>query len=180
MKYYAGIGARATPPDVIAVMERWARLLVDRRYVCKTGACKGADQAFANAALEISVGQVELFIPWPKYEEPWWSVAQHVSGRDNVKVTVLSPEHHKAAMQSVMQYHPNPNGLKQSVWKLHARNYLIVEGVEFVICYTPMGQVTGGTGQALRICADMGIKIYNLGDPLLLVTTQRWLTEQGY
>ncbi len=40
--------------------------------------------------------------------------------------------------------------------------------VDFVVCWTPDGaesetsRKTGGTGQAIRIAADLGIRVYNL------------------
>jgi cell division GTPase FtsZ len=56
------------------------------------------------------------------------------------------------------------------VRKLHARNAMIVLGknlddpVDFIICWTPGGTGSGGTGQALRIARAYGIPVYDLGD----------------
>jgi hypothetical protein len=46
---YAGIGARHTPPDVLALMHRIAGALAQRCWVLRTGGAPGADQAFAAA-----------------------------------------------------------------------------------------------------------------------------------
>jgi hypothetical protein len=35
--------------------------------------------------------------------------------------------------------------------------------VSFVICWTPMGNEVGGTGQGIRVARSLGIKILNLG-----------------
>jgi len=35
--------------------------------------------------------------------------------------------------------------------------------VEFIVCWTKSGKVTGGTGQALRIAKYYDIKVYNMG-----------------
>ena len=57
------------------------------------------------------------------------------------------------------------SALKSSVFALHARNYLIVRDARHVICWTPRGEVTGGTGQAIRIANSLNIPVHNLGLP---------------
>ena len=37
--------------------------------------------------------------------------------------------------------------------------------VEFVICWTPGGSGSGGTGQAIRIAKDYQIPVFDLGSP---------------
>ena len=67
--------------------------------------------------------------------------------------------------------------MKPAVMKLHARNYLIINKVNFIVCWTPNGKVTGGTGQAIRMAASMGIKVYNLGNPNTLKAFKLRITE---
>lgn len=166
---YAGIGSRQTPNHVVNVMERVATVLARKGYTVKTGACKGADQAFAEGALK-GYGRVHLCLPWPSYEKAW---INNLHG--DIHIQVIDLAYDKVAADSVYRYHPNPSALKQSVFKLHARNYLIITGVEFVICWTPNGEVSGGTGQAVRIANDLGIKVYNLGNPNTLQTFENRL-----
>jgi hypothetical protein len=55
---------------------------------------------------------------------------------------------------------------------MHGRNAQIVLGddlktpVDFVVCWTPDGKLTGGTAMALRIAFDYDIPIFNLGSRL--------------
>lgn len=173
MPSYAGIGARATPIDVINVMKQTAELLAKDGYTCNTGAALGADQAFATGALA-GFGKLQLFLPWGSYEKDW---IKNLQG--DINTYAFSPMHDGDAVDSVYKYHPNAKCLKQSVIALHARNFLIVRGVHFVVCWTPKGEVTGGTGQALRIVQDMGIRIFNLGDPTTLLDFQKKIVERG-
>ena len=70
---------------------------------------------------------------------------------------------------SFFKYHPNWDNLSQGAKKLMARNACQVFGitgdqpVDFIICWTPNGEITGGTGQALRIAKDFNIPVFNLG-----------------
>lgn len=161
-KYWAGIGSRKTPSDIIWLMGAIAYFLAKAGEVCKTGAAKGADQAFARGA-NLGLGEVMLFLPWDGYEKEWISTEMR-----RAITRVLVPYTHKAAMDSVSQFHPTAGNLSQGVVKLHARNYLIVEGCRFVVCWTPNGGENGGTGQGIRIAKHLGIPIYNLGNPKTL------------
>ena len=157
MKTYAGIGSRETPPKLLALMKIIGIILASKGYILNTGAAKGADQAFANGA-SIVKGKINIFLPWPTYESEWISTLQQ-----NVNVTVLDKNKHTAAINSV-KLHPAFNRLSRPVINLHARNYLIIENVDFVICYTPNGETVGGTGQGIRIANSLGKPVLNLGN----------------
>ena len=45
-RFYTGIGARRTPPEVLALMTRAAFALLKRGYVLRSGHAIGADSAF--------------------------------------------------------------------------------------------------------------------------------------
>jgi len=160
MKTYAGIGSRQTPSDILSLMSLTAKALAIDGYTLNTGACKGADQAFAEGAVS-SNGNVNLMLPWNTYEAGW-SIGIAHSG--TVRTTVFDKAVHGEAEASVNLYHPAPHRLSQGVRKLHARNYLIVDGVDFIICWTPGGEITGGTGMALRIAKSKNIPVYNFGN----------------
>lgn len=141
--YYAGIGSRETPIDILWLMRKSAAKL-SGSHILRSGGAKGADKWFEIGAIE-SNGKREIFTA--KDDIPLWAFA------------------------TVDKYHPNPNALKEYPKKLHARNAMILFGndinnkinyVDFVICWTKDGKDTGGTGQAIRIAEDYGIKIYNL------------------
>jgi predicted Rossmann fold nucleotide-binding protein DprA/Smf involved in DNA uptake len=44
--YYAGIGARSTPPQILSVMTRLASKLEGMGYTLRSGGAAGADTAF--------------------------------------------------------------------------------------------------------------------------------------
>jgi len=155
---YAGIGSRQTPPDIIKITEDIGTLMAIDGHICNTGAALGADQAFANGANKVR-GPIELSLPWGNYEAAW------VATLHNKNITVFHDKTHTKAAESVHKYHPGAARLTQGAFKLHARNYLIIEGCSLIICWTPEGKISGGTGQALRLSQDMGIPVMNLGDP---------------
>ena len=167
MVAYAGIGARSTPGDILEIMRLSAKTL-SAKYTCNTGAAKGADQAFAEGALQ-GGGTVQLFLPWSSYENTW---RNSLHGRVDTHVLQYND---REAFDSVYKFHPAAAKLKQTVIKLHARNFCILRQVDFVICWTPNGDIIGGTGQALRIAIHNGIKIYNLGNPETLAAFKQSL-----
>lgn len=142
-------------------MRAMARVLAKDKFVCNTGAALGADQAFAEGAL-CGDGEVELFLPWKVYEKHW---IDNLIGSYAIRILRDSD---KLAYMSVNEFHPSHEYLTAGVRKLHARNFLILQGVQFVICWTKGGAEIGGTGQAIRIVETHGIKLYNLGNPNVL------------
>jgi hypothetical protein len=73
----------------------------------------------------------------------------------------------KLAHLSVAELHPSFAMLTPGVRKLHARNFLILQGNDFAVCWTAGGIETGGTGQGIRIAERMHTQMWNLGDPLI-------------
>ena len=65
--------------------------------------------------------------------------------------------------------HPAWHRCSSGTRRLHARNAAILLGVNLdrpvhaVVAFTPGGAVTGGTGMGLRIAAERGIPVMNLG-----------------
>ncbi len=173
MVQYAGVGARNTPPEIINYMQLTAIALAQDGCVCRTGAALGADQSFAEGAMK-AAGQVDLSIPWHSYEKVWVNSLR----QDLISVNVIQDNNVKA-FESVQLYHPAPDKLKHAVKKLHARNYMIVEPADYVVCWTPEGATVGGTGQAIRIAEDLGKHVYNLGKPEVLQAFVNKLIERG-
>lgn len=167
MATYAGIGSRETPWQVCDLMEQLAQRLACDGYTLRSGAAKGADEAFGLGAKSL-----ELFLPWDGY---------NCSGG--------YPEPKPEAYELSAIYHPNWGACSAGARALHARNAHIVFGwnlddpVEFVLCWTRDGAVsettskTGGTGQAIRIASAFGIPVFNLARPehLELWTKQRYV-----
>lgn len=149
MKYYAGIGSRETPANILVLMEKVARRLRALGYTLRSGGAAGADSAFENGA----DSNKEIFLPWSGY---------------NGNRSVLAGTFSKEEMMLAEKFHPNWQACSQGARKLHARNVQIILGqnggnpVDFVICWTRDGLASGGTGQAIRIANSYGIPIFNL------------------
>lgn len=167
-KRFAGIGSRRTPEDMLTMMYNICQLLGKDGYTCDTGACIGPDQKCAEGTL-VGGGNVHLYLPWRTYELEWADKMRETY-HARMKHTILDERYHLDAMESV-KLHPKYGILKHSYKLLHGRNYLIIhpeKPVEFILCWTPGGLIDGGTGQALRIAERYGIKVYNLGDLVVL------------
>ena len=55
MKYYAGVGSRETPPDVLKTMLKIGRYLAVKGYTLRSGGAKGADTALRMGVIAHSV-----------------------------------------------------------------------------------------------------------------------------
>jgi hypothetical protein len=157
-KYYAGIGSRETPPDILALMTDLARAFAIRGWTLRSGAADGADAAFEAGATEIAGSHgKEIYLPWKGF---------------NGHSSTLLPS--KAAFVMAEKFHPAWHKCSPAARKLHARNCHQVLGQDlktpsmFVMCWTKKAEGGGGTGQAIRIAKAYGIHIHDLADPATL------------
>lgn len=136
--YYAGIGSRETPKDVLSSMTKLADDLWQLGWNLRSGGADGADKAFeagAHQAKQIYTANSRI---------PEW--------------TYVFTDF----------FHPNPSALSPYARKLMNRNAMQILGangndpVEFVACWTEGGKLKGGTAQALRIAKFYNIPVYNL------------------
>lgn len=136
MGTYAGIGSRETPENILQMMTEAAILLGNKGYLLRSGGAVGADRAFEAGALE--------------------------------KEIYTAADCTKTALELASRFHPAWDRCSVYAKQLHGRNALIILGkdlvspVDFVVCWTPRGKLVGGTGQALRIANDRGIRVFNL------------------
>ena len=146
--YYAGIGARDTPAEVLEAMTEIAGWLEERGFILRSGGAEGADSAFEHGCSDS-----DIYLPWERYN----------GHRSEFK----SPS--EAAQEIASSVHWAWDNCKPAVHKLHGRNAEILLGkdldkpVRFVIAWTQNGQDKGGTGVALRIARKYQIPIFNLG-----------------
>lgn len=148
MKYYAGIGSRKTPKEILDLMSIIGEYLQSKRYILRSGGAIGADTAFEKYVLPENK---EIFYKEDACEESY---------------------------KYVDKYHPRPYKLTKNSKDLLARNTYQVLGKDFktksdfVICWTEDGcdshskrtRLTGGTGQAISIADDYNITVYNLAN----------------
>lgn len=142
----AGIGSRETPPDALHALTYAGAALASQGHRGSSGGARGADQAFEAGFRSVNPSLLRSYT-----------------------VADATPEAHELAAR----YHPAWDRCSDYAKMLHARNGPIVlsetlcNPVDAILCWTPGGRVTGGTGQALRIAADVGIPVFNLAvEPL--------------
>ena len=151
---YAGIGARATPPAVLADMTVMAGWLARQVWHLATGGADGADSAFAAGA---PAGQRTLWLPWEGY-----------NGRRGPDCRLLAEPALSACLETAARLHPAWDRCSPAVRKLHARNAALLglgtgRPVDAVVCWSERGEPVGGTGMGIRIAEDLGIPVLNLG-----------------
>jgi hypothetical protein len=168
-RVYAGVGSRETPADVLALMEALGERLAAERWLLRTGLSPGADQAFYRGALH-GGGDVELYLPWPRFQEH----ARLDAERESVRA-LAQPS--AAACELAQRFHRDWEALEQPARRLLARDAHEVLGADLqspaalLVCWTADGSLDGaelyddGTGQTLRIASEHGIAVLNLARP---------------
>jgi hypothetical protein len=135
-------------------MRNFATYMAEQGHTVSTGGAKGADSAFIDGAMQGN-GSLRNYLPFPGYN----------GYRDNI----MPFDQSKKVMDLAKKYHPAWNRCSPTARLMHARNCNIILGphliepVAFILCWTPDGLVTGGTGQALRLAKDYMIPVCNLG-----------------
>ena len=148
---YAGIGSRNCPDHVSSFIIAVSQYLASRGFILRSGGADGCDNAFEQGC-DLASGAKEIFIPWAGF-----------NGRQYLDFNIA-----KASLIA-KQYHPRYTELSFGAQKLMNRNSCQVLGanldnpVKFIICYTPNGSGSGGTGQALRIAKANNIPIFDIG-----------------
>ena len=157
---YAGIGSRQTPAPVLEQMRSIGAAMAEAGWLLRSGAAQGADSAFEAGAADAG-GHREIWIPWDRYND---RTPDH--GR-----AVRIARHNDANRTIAARQHPRWNVLGAGAQKLMVRNVHQILGddpaspdpVDLVICWTPRGTGSGGTGMALRLANDHGIPVIDLG-----------------
>lgn len=171
-KWFAGIGSRETPKDILVLMQEFAYQAAQKGWGLRSGAAIGADSAFEKGALD-AVGDMQIFIPWK-------GCGGHASEFYN---TLPLAEYLASTV------HPAWNVLKPGAKKLISRNMHQILGpnlddpVQFVICWTrdgceskeQYGPRTGGTGTAIALASSLDIPVFNLWSRKRLAEAQTFM-----
>ncbi|MGL4800502.1 MAG: hypothetical protein ACRCWY_14070, partial [Cellulosilyticaceae bacterium] len=134
------------------LLEEIAEELALLDFILRSGGADGADLA-CELGCDKSNGKKDIFIPWKGFN------------KSKSLLYDITPNHFKIAAF----FHPDWDSLKDSVKRLHARNVSQILGQDldmlsaFVVCYTPNGKGSGGTGQALRIAKHYKVRIFDAG-----------------
>lgn len=151
--FYAGIGSRETPDDILHLMYLLGRKLAIDGYVLRSGHAAGADLAFEKGCDSVN-GRKEIFL------------AKHA--------TLDSIEYSSS-------FHDAWDKCTDYVKQLHGRNAMILLGTElivpvgFVVCWTSRGLDVGGTGLGIRIAHSNRIKVINLYHHEWIVRIKKYL-----
>ncbi len=137
---YAGIGTRKAPQLVLDEIEKRAKALAAAGYTVRSGDATGPDKWFEHYGRP----NVEIFTAFDAYDNPAW-------------------------YEMARKYHRRFDEQTGFVQRLLSRNTAIILGrnhddpVDFVLCWTPNGNIVGGTGHSIRIALAHNIPVYNLG-----------------
>lgn len=160
MKYYAGVGSRKTPPDVLELMGKAARWLRRQGWTLRSGHASGADWAFEEGAAD--PGSM-IFLPWSGFGQRAYGSDP---GRPVIGKAVLTPE------AELLQYHAElvklgirrQGATSRAVRLLHGRNWLQVKDAKFVVCWAEEvnGEPQGGTATAVKLAEAWQVPVFNL------------------
>lgn len=151
MLKYAGIGSRTAPNNILIEMLDIAKELASRRWLLRSGGAQGSDSAFETGC-DLNHGKKEIFLPW--------------KGFNGSLSSLYTPSEEAKSM--ALKIHPSPDYLNHASLLLHARNchqildQTLKDAVDLVICWTPNGQMLGGTATAIQIAMNNNIPIINL------------------
>lgn len=155
--FYAGIGSRETPLDVLQQMKEVASELEQAGYVLRSGAAPGADRAFASG-VQNSKNLKEYFV-------------------EEFKNNTYGNQ--KQTLDLAKEVHPAFDALSSDGVPYIARDAYQVFGGHldspsaFILCWTKDAVTsyeqttadTGGTGQAIRLASRKGIPVINMANP---------------
>lgn len=178
-RFYAGIGSRRTPANICELMQQLGQKLALKGMILRSGAAEGADKAFENGCDRVC-GKAQIFLA-----KSWYSFGAKFANHNYC----YSDELWEKAAQITAQHHSSYLYLKPYTKRLHTRNCFQVLGwnlqepAEFVLCWTADGartaaetsKDTGGTGQAIRIASNYGIRVYNFAVKEDLDLAQSWI-----
>ena len=164
--YYAGIGSRTTPAEILSLMKKIARRAAEQSWTLRSGAAPGADTAFEIGA-DAARGEKEIYLPFENYR-----------GRSTREKGVFVPKmlgNYQQAVKLADKYHPDFSSLDDYQEHIIRDGYQVLgqdlnTPVKLVICWTEDGclshqdrtALTGGTGQAISLASDRNVPIYNL------------------
>jgi hypothetical protein len=164
--FYAGIGSRKTPPDILGVMRRMAAILERDGMILRSGGAPGADAAFEEGVSDPA--NKVICLPWKGFSDRWDELST---------VHSYSEEHARIAEET----HPAWWRCGRGAKALHIRNVAQVLGGDcrtpsrFVLCWTPTGTAQGGTGQAIRIAWKHKVPVINLQTQSGFEAAERYL-----
>ena len=152
---YAGIGSRQTPIIVLHTFFDLGKILASEPYnfILRSGGAPGADITFEHSC-DKGHGAKEIYLPWPGFNG---------SGSKLSDISL-------SAIRVAEKFHPNWPSLSEAAKKLMSCNSYqvlgktLIDPSSFILCWTPNGSGSGGTGQAIRIAKAKRIRVFDAGN----------------
>jgi hypothetical protein len=150
MDAYAGIGSRATPPEISYWMNEIGAYMASKNWILRSGGATGADYEFEIGCGD---GAKEIYLPWPGFNNNnslLWPFGEHCS---NSAIGIAEKVWNDRFVNNMVPIVWEK--LKERTKKFMIRNVYQILGcqlndpVKLVICWTRDGEASGGTGQAL-------------------------------
>lgn len=163
-RFYTGVGSRETPQDVCRKMFTAGKILGEAGFTLRSGGAKGADHAFESGSMAVTQQDANADGPDVQANHDIYLPFKRFNGHSSPLFGST-----KEARLIAKEFHPRWDILSCRGRDFHARNAYQVLGStldnpsRFLICWTPNGRVTGGTGQALRIAKAYDVPILNFG-----------------
>lgn len=148
----------------IAIFRQAAAVTARAGHTLVTGFADGADDLAMMTALEAG-GTVELKLPWRSFRKERLHPLLAGEHHPRIQIEVFDADLHGEWIQSVYAYHPAARILKDSEFRLHARNYGIVRPTQLVVALPSRNRNGGGTAQGLRVARALGVPILDLTRP---------------
>jgi hypothetical protein len=154
--YYAGVGNRKTPPDILSLMTRIATHLDSLGKVLRSGGAKGADDAF----LQGTSLPAQLYLPY-----------QGFNGHQGI--VIEDQEILLRATEIAARIHGNWAACDDFARKTHLRSVFQILGgdlkspSDFLIFWAPTdrnGNIEGGTRTAVALAQEHSMPSYNLAN----------------
>tara|TARA_S200002703_G_scaffold144338_1_gene137945 strand:+ start:510 stop:1034 length:525 start_codon:yes stop_codon:yes gene_type:complete len=150
-----GVGSRQTPEHICQLFRELGVEAREREWWIRSGHAEGADYAFEEGAKDHCI----VYLPWDGFnrDKPVLGIGRSQPLRDEV-------------LKIVYKHEAYAKGLSDGVKRIKSRNVYQVLGEDLkspsdlVVCWTPYGEVEGGTGLAIKIAKAHNIPVINVGD----------------
>jgi len=175
---YAGIGSRETPARIQNLMNRIAYTFEKEGFILRSGGADGADSAFENGV--VNNYNKEIYLPWNGFNGRY-GVSNNPDG--GLYTGYPTNEIAEEAYEYAKKFHPAWDRCSRGAKLMHARNvsqilgWSLLEPSKFVVCWTPNGNLIGGTAQALRLANYFEVPVFNLGLPTDMESMTQMLDE---
>ena len=152
--YYAGIGARKTPNDVLEYMEIQGKLLAEKGYILRSGGARGADSAFEKGCDSVR-GLKQIWSTRNKHEREEHDWVIPIISRACWEKPFLSMRPHIRIL------------LGRNTYQLYGDPALLENSIKstFVLYWSEPKDgenCSGGTRYAIRMAVEAGIPCFNL------------------